>query len=70
MLQFCGQSLTPPSPGACANARVHPPAAGEGNLAVFEERTGLFEELIKYFPKDMKQPQSNLVDLIPMDDDV
>jgi len=39
-------------------------------LAVFEERTGLFEELIKYFPKDMKQPQSNLVDLIPMDDDV
>ena len=35
----------------------------------FDERTALFEELIMYFPTHMKQPQTNLVDLITISGD-
>lgn len=35
----------------------------------FDDRTALFEELITYFPAHMKQPQTNLVDLIKITGD-
>mmetsp|Transcript_16125 Transcript_16125/g.47678 ORF Transcript_16125/g.47678 Transcript_16125/m.47678 type:complete len:776 (-) Transcript_16125:110-2437(-) len=35
-----------------------------GGMTPFDERTALFEELIAYFPVHMKQPATNLVDLI------
>lgn len=46
-------------------------ARSEPDSAVqkFDERTALFEELITYFPSHMKQPQTNLVDLIKISGD-
>jgi len=33
---------------------------------IYQERTKLYEFLLKYFPNSMKEPLENLVDLVPM----
>jgi hypothetical protein len=36
------------------------------NEGLFSSRTALFESLLDYFPVGMKEPASNLVDLVSM----
>ena len=34
---------------------------------MFAERIKVYDEIVKYFPKEMKQPEVDLMDLIPID---